>query len=611
MAGYATALRMIGSCALLCACQLPPSEDNAATVDGPIMSDKIDGASPVDLAAPPDLIPGPPGALHIIASNDEDGTPLPVRVIIDAAKGTAQPIFDKDYLAPNGTWYVGGIGRGITPGVLGAPEGVMLWTGEGQFPIPPGTYDVFVTHGPEWEAHEERVTVTSHGVVQIDAPLRHSVDTTGWLAADMHIHTMRSFDSWLPLDDRVLSEVAVGVELLVATDHNVITDLGPNVIELGYQGFAHAVMGDEFNFGSGIGNPVPGGGHGGVYPLVVDAKTYRDDPDTGGATKMKLDYPTVFSVDAGAMFDDLHALPNHPAVTVNHPRLGGLGMWVTTPTPWSPGKLPPNVGQFDAIELLNGYQDSAVNGPHGNGGDIPTLMRDWFFLLSSGFRVTALGNSDTHRLADVRAGFPRSWLRVPSDDVTQFTDDQLAPAIQGGRAIASNGPFATLKVDGVAIGDLDTNTSGNATVEITVDAPGWIDVTHAALWVNGDKAKDFDCKGGLRPILHETFTLKLPPGDAWIALTASGKKPLPSALIGEHQDGMVVPFVVTNPVFIDGDGDGQWHPMIANPDPGMGQMPDSSFDFGSYGDGDGHGGHVDEDCEPPLWMIPSTWDTPR
>jgi len=30
----------------------------------------------------------------------------------------------------------------------------------------------------------------------------------------------------------------------------------------------------------------------------------------------------------------------------------------------------------------------------------------------------------------------------------------------------------------------------------------------------------------------------------------------------------VVPFAITNPVFVDGDGDGAWRPEIAQPDPG-------------------------------------------
>jgi hypothetical protein len=103
----------------------------------------------------------------------------------------------------------------------------------------------------------------------------------------------------------------------------------------------------------------------------------------------------------------------------------------------------------------------------------------------------------------------------------------------------------------------------------------------------------------------------LPPGDAWVALSAWGSRPLPVALIGEHLGGAVMPFAITNPVYVDGDGDGAWHPAIANPDPG----PVQPMGFPTPPPpppGMRHGeGPAPEDCEPPLWMEPSRWGTPR
>src|SRR5207244_1342808 len=159
------------------------------------------------------------------------------------------------------------------------------------------------------------------------------------------------------------------------------------------------------------------------------------------------------------------------------------------------------------------------------------LLRDWFFLLSSGTRVTALGSSDTHRLRDVKAGYPRSWLRLPSDDVTRLLDSDLANAIKWQRAIASNGPFALLHVDGAQIGD--------------------------------------------------------------------------------HQGGTVTPFVITNPVFLDGDGDGAWRPAISEPDPGpIGPITRPGPEPLDAPDWIDRAHPVPQDCEPPLWANPTLWGTP-
>ena len=80
--------------------------------------------------------------LRIIAVDDETGLPIPARAIITSVAPTPAVSFDN---TPGGT------GVGLAPGVLGAPEGVLLLSGDGTFRVPVGTYDVFVSHGPEWE----------------------------------------------------------------------------------------------------------------------------------------------------------------------------------------------------------------------------------------------------------------------------------------------------------------------------------------------------------------------------------------------------------------------------------------------------------------------------
>jgi hypothetical protein len=105
-------------------------------------------------------------------------------------------------------------------------------------------------------------------------------------------------------------------------------------------------------------------------------------------------------------------------------------------------------------------------------------------------------------------------------------------------------------------------------VEILVEAPDWIAVDRAILFVNGQPVEDFPIAPGLTPRAHFRFGQPLPPGDAWIALAVSGGQTLPGTLTGEHLPE-VLPFAVTTPVFIDGNGDGAWAPRIPDPDPGV------------------------------------------
>ena len=546
-----------------------------------------DQSSPpqVDAAVRSDLAPPPgSGLLRVAVLDDETGQPLPSRVIISAADGSSLPFtFDVDR---HGKSAGGAYGVGIAPGVIGAPEGVMLAAGDGAWKMPAGSYQLFITHGPEWEADTRKITITDHTNVSLTSSLRHSVDTRGWLAADMHIHTRRSFDSSIQLEDRVVSEVSVGVEVLVATDHNGLTDLQPQVEMFGYDSIARAIVGDEFNFAEG---------HGGAYPMPYD----KTDPTVGGGVdKFHLDWATVKNIHSADMFNFVRSFPTRPAISVNHPYWPGSDLGYFTNLNWSPPATMPDAGLFDAMEVLNGY----LMAPE----FVAVLMRDWFFLLSSGTRVTALGNSDTHALRDVKAGFPRTWLRMPTDDPSKILDSDLADAVKAQRAIASNGPFALLTVDGKAIGDTVTNPTGTVTIDALVDAPEWIDVDHVRLYVNGQIVQDFPVKQpGLRPVFHNRWDQKLPPGDAWIVLQAGGKRPLPVALIGEHGGGTVVPFVITNPVFVDGDGDGLWKPVIANPDPGP-LAPINLTGAASWPDWH----PAPQDCEPPLWADPATWANP-
>jgi hypothetical protein len=448
-----------------------------------------------------------------------------------------------------GSW----TGATVGPGVVGAPEGVLLQSGLGVIPVPPGKYKLFVTRGPEYEAVERDVTVGPGTVQKVDVQLDHSVDTRGWMSADLHVHMKGSFDSRLPHDRRMISEVSNGVKLIVTTDHYAVVDAAPLLRDLGYAAdVAGAISGNELNF-----NP----GHAGVYPVPYDATK------PGGGTPPYQSPCTAPIVGTNCMpdvnaFPYFHSLiPNQTVVTINHPWWPNGDLGYFTNIKWGAGTSNPlpaslaSAGLFDALELLNGYWT--------RGDAEAALLADWFYLISQGHRVTALGSSDTHRINWVRAGWPRSWLRLPTDRPGDVDGATLADAIRNHRVIASTGPFVLLTVDGAQIGDtVVPATAGQVTVAISVDAPQWINVDTVHLYVNGQRQMVWPVTPGKRPLFQTTSTIAV-PADSWIVALASGSLPLPPDVVGEYSTGngyQMLPWAITNPIYVDADGDGSWTP---------------------------------------------------
>jgi hypothetical protein len=497
------------------------------------------------------------GQLDFVVIDHDTQLPMPSRVIFRPPPGAG---FSDSIVSgtPNETGANSATGAVVGPGVVGSIEGVLLQTGIGSVPVPPGTYDVFINRGPEWEAVEAHVSVTAGKRQLVRATLERSVDTRGWIAADMHVHMETSFDSKVPQDRRVISMASSGIELMVTTDHHHIVDTLPLVRALGYgPGEMTALSGDELNFNEG---------HAGLYPVAFDPnKPQGGSPPYQGYNGRpgRCDQPWLGTncysdIDA---FPLMHSLYPNAVLTLNHPWWQGGNLGYFTNIEWGAGTMHPlptplrTAGLFDAIEVLNGYWTKA--------NAEQALLSDWFFLLSQGHRITALGSSDTHRINWVRAGFPRSWIRLPTEKPGDVTPGDFADAVKHGRVIASTGPFLTMTVDGGEIGDLVLpRHHGQVTVDITADAPNWMGLDTVQLFVDGVSYQKWSVQKGQRPLFTTTLTVPVTT-DTWMVVIAGGKKPLPPDVVGEFSHANeyeMLPWALTNPIYIDWNGDG-WHPV--------------------------------------------------
>jgi hypothetical protein len=245
---------------------------------------------------------------------------------------------------------------------------------------------------------------------------------------------------------------------------------------------------------------------------------------------------------------------------------------------------------------------------------------DWFRLLNHGVVKTGLGNSDSHALTAVEAGSPRNWIAVGTDDPGRIDLRQVVRSIRSGRVIASYGPFVELFVDGKPVGStVELAGGGNsATVEIRVQAPSWFDVDRVELYRNGELIREYFVPLGNPRALkfYDSFadTFDLPrrldgtAGDVWYVAIAMGvdvdetddavpRDLSPVYLANRHpylgfsqvvsttfasiddpllhavlvaplpvpEQVPVLPYAVTNPVFVDANGEPGWQAPLGPP----------------------------------------------
>jgi hypothetical protein len=449
------------------------------------------------------------GALSWHVLDKSSGTVIPARIVV---KGTGS--------TPDPSW-----GEGPSDG---ASLNVVYTDRDGQRALPPGRYHIMVTRGFEYTMHEQEVTVAAGSTARVEARLERVVDTRGWIAADLHVHALPSPDAPSPLDDRVRALAAAGVEVAVATDHNAVTDYSAAIRERGLAPWLASIVGDEVTT---RGVPL---GHYNVFPLRPGSEPIAFD---------HVPIPALVSAARAAPPAD-----RPKVVQLNHPRMGSIGYFellrfdARDVGGWK-ARSPLAETGFDAIEVYNGDLYS-------NLGEVERVLHDWYALLNAGIRITATGNSDSHKLTYHECGVPRNLVLVGDDDPAHFNspagqplEAQFVDAVRAGHVVVSSGVLVRLEVAGKGPGE--SAPAGDDEVHVTVDAPPWVDLSQVDLVKRGETLATWrgPFAAGVRRLDVRTVT-HLAPGD-WIVAVARGDKDmtfLPRA--------GAKPFGFTNPVWV-------------------------------------------------------------
>lgn len=258
---------------------------------------------------------------------------------------------------------------------------------------------------------------------------------------------------------------------------------------------------------------------------------------------------------------------------------------------------PDSVPVYDMIERTMEEQDGLWDGTYTlGGGGHEGGVDDWFNLLNLGFRYTALGNSDTHGKTSVESGCPRNFVVSDSDDPGFQDAEAVASAVREGRVVASYGPFVRFWADSPDQGVGSTVVAdGEVVLGFEVQSPSWFDVERVEVYENGSLIAEYAIPSPNTDILNLSEQLPVDPdGDAWYVVIALGSGDLSPVftpveipqvqlqdIVVDALEGVpgvstlldeawpipraypIHPYALTNPIWIDRDGDGFDPPGLA------------------------------------------------
>jgi hypothetical protein len=435
-----------------------------------------------------------------VTVTDENGDPVPARVSVVGAfpftstsdirygnsDPTPDPMFVVTVQSPNDTrsgMFYDQTDR-LLPGYAGlayaGPTGVV------SFDLEPGSYQVVVSRGDEYSVVRQSITSVANTTTNVNAQIARVLDTTGFISSDYHVHMLNSPDARVSLPTRALSFAAEGVDNLIATDHDAITDLTPTINAIGLAPFLASTIGEEittFDYG-----------HFNSYPQGVDAtRVSNGSTDWGAAAPAGQDFPsfgnhplTPAQIEAAALSKPQNA-GLETVVHVNH--IGShfsplrIDTGVEPPQSFLPDpgifRLDPSVSNFfhpfKALELWNGNQNSHQN------QFLNQRIGIWMNLLNQGLLATAIADTDTHTVRNLDSAGARTWTPSSTDDPSAIVDAEIGLAVKGHRAVGGQGLYVqTRLVEGANVADfslggdtLVTATDGSVDLEIEVQAPTW------------------------------------------------------------------------------------------------------------------------------------------
>jgi hypothetical protein len=484
-----------------------------------------------------------------------------MRLVFVGLDGTPTPHFEDDFLG----FRVGNgkLRKGDADNVVSLASAL---TDPAEISLAPGRYRVIATRGLEYDVRSETITLRAgeKRALTIETPPR-AFESTGWIGADLHVHSAESMDAALPLPEQLASFAAHGGEVVVASEHDRVIDARPVIARLGLADRIASVVGVEVTSTFHGGEASFTIGHLNAFPLRYERTAYRGGAPRGEGVRVRSVIHEVRANGGDGAF-----------VQINHPRESGpdevgdgsffshLGV---KGKPLRPNKPLAAKRNFSLVEPgPGGVRDIDFSGIeifNGKRLDRYRLARaDWMSLLLQGERRTATANSDSHGLGEI-VGVPRNYIAIADDSIAGFDEAALAAALHAGKSFGTSGPLVFARLGGAGPGERFAADSGE--LEVEVRAAPWVALSEVRVYVNAELV-------ATRPLARPGIVrvpLRFARDSAvFVEVEGPAGETYAQVLPGHR------PFAFTNVILVDADRSGSWSapglpktipPLIENP----------------------------------------------
>ncbi len=453
---------------------------------------------------------------------DEKGRPIPCKVQFIGIGDTPEPYLGPDQRA-NGC-------RNL------------FFSAQGEFevPLPPGQYYLVISHGPEYNAEYRYLNLAPGRVAKVSARLARVVNSKGWISADFHNHSSESGDNTTEPESRILCLVAEGIEFAPSTEHNRIQTYRHRLKALGLEKILATSDGIELT-----GSPFPLN-HQNAFPLLL-----RFGQQDNGAP---LPDPNP-RVQIQRLYE--HDNRSEKLVQQNHPDIGWLFFDKN-----GDGQPDEGFGTYPFTHVIEVWATNILD-MQPTTGTPPNLRNNrifnWLQLLNLGYRLPGVANTDAHYCFH-QSGVIRNYVKVSADDPAKVKEMEVVRSARKGRIVMTNGPFMEVSLNGAYPGDDLRLPKGEGTLKIRVECPNWLDIDRVQVLVNGRPDPQMNFTRSTHPHLFKDGVVKFNQKikislkqDAHIIVVAIGSKASLGPVMGPHSDP---PLAISNPIFVDVDGDG-------------------------------------------------------
>lgn len=453
----------------------------------------------------------PVGKLNFQITEAVSGRYLPARLYFDHAGGGEPPVV--------GRW----------------ENYLVTHSGREEKVLPAGDYAVYISRGTEYSLDRQQIRIEAGKTTYLDSTLEPVIETDGFISADCHLHLT------FPLREGAIVAAAEGIDLLTATDHNILKDYSPYIRQLNLQQFLQSTIGAEIDTAFG---------HFNSFPLEVNRWKDR-------SFRHSIRTPSEF-------FRLIRLDPGEEIIQVNHPRRWDpnprSGYFDTRLDPKS-GDYDPAFfdGSFDQFEVFNMLTDQAED-RIGRTEVVDQKLLDWYRFLNKGILVTGVANTDAHGYPNHVPGYPRNYIQSVTDNPWEIDPEAVVTALKSRAATTAHGPYIHLTGDGAPVGSLVPDTDGSVTLRIDVQSPKWVPVETVEVIRNGEVLTTYEVNepaGEDKALRFAAELIVKPKRDSWYAVIASSDKRWGTPFDNYSS------FSFTNPIFVDANGNGYFDPPEA------------------------------------------------